>query len=87
MDITIVTSWLQFVATVILALVTGIVGWVLKEVISLRVRCVAMETTIQAMGKDCVRHQNWLDDLSKTASRVDRNVSRLCQKSGVQETT
>jgi len=75
---------LSLVPALISAVVVPSVAWLVKEVLSLRVRIATLEAQIEDMQSDCSRHQAWQSEIQKTVGRTDRNVARLCERAGVQ---
>jgi hypothetical protein len=75
-------SW---VTLAIAALVVPSVAWLVREVLSLRGKMIELETRMDAKDRDCDRHQRQAVDVQRALSRIDRNVARLCQVSGITE--
>lgn len=67
-------------------IITPSVAWLIREVLSLRGKMIELETRMMATDRECDRHQKWNSELQTSLTRVDKNVVRLCQASGVQET-
>jgi hypothetical protein len=61
------------------------VAWLTREVLALRGKMIELETRMGAKDQECERHQKWAGDLQRAITRMDKNISRLCQKAGVHE--
>jgi len=62
------------------------VAWLIKAVLDLRERMIGVEAWIKLKESECQRHQSWGGTMQADIKRIDKNISRLCQKAGVQET-
>jgi len=78
------TVLLSLMPVLLSAVICPSVAWLIREVLSLRVRIATLEAQIEDMQTDCSRHQAWQSELQKTVGRTDRNVARLCERAGVQ---
>lgn len=76
-------------------IVVPTVGWLVKEVLSLRRDFVRIQTQAddrhealaEAMKKrdeNCHRHQEWNEQNQRTLARLDRNIVRVCEKISVE---
>ena len=65
---------------------TPSVAWLVREVLSIRLKLVALETRLDKKDKDCERHQEWAKEHQASIGRIDRNVARLCQAMSLKET-
>ncbi len=83
-------TWQMLIPTLIGVLLTAIVipsgVWLVNEVLSLRLKMIAIETRMDNKDEECKRHQRWAGDLQHAVARIDKNVTRLCQQAGVKET-
>jgi len=81
-------SWQSLLLAVIPVLLSAVivpsVAWLVKEVLALRIKLVALETRVEAMSSNCLQHHRWQEEISSAVTRTDRNVARLCESAGVQ---
>jgi len=77
-----VETWIMFALS---AVIVPSVAWLIREVLALRGKMIELETRMAATDRQCERHQRWSDALQISLTRVDKNVARLCQASGVKE--
>ena len=61
------------------------VGWLIREVLDLRGKMIALEARMGAVDANCARHQLWGEGMATALKKIDKNVGRLCLKAGVQE--
>jgi hypothetical protein len=67
------------------AVVVPSITWLIREVLALRGKMIELETRMSAKDKDCERHQNWQDALQRALTKIDKNISRLCQANNIPE--
>lgn len=84
----------QWIMLAVSGIVIPTVGWLVKEIVSLRKDFVGMQVrheerekavdlAIDGITANCTRHQKWGEDMSKTVGRMDRNIVRLCAEKNV----
>ena len=67
------------------AVVIPSVAWLVKAVLDLKERMIRTEAWIALKADECQRHQQWAGTMQSDIKRIDKNISRLCQAAGVQE--
>lgn len=78
-----IESWILLAVSLV---IVPSVGWLVREVLTLRGKMIEIQIRQDNMRENCDRHQIWNGEMQKTVSRMDKNIARLCQKNGVAET-
>jgi len=61
------------------------VAWLVRAVLKLQIELAQMQTRESERDKNCERHQKWNGELQKALTRMDKNITRLCQQAGLRE--
>lgn len=77
-----VETWLVVIVS---AIVIPSVGWLVREVLRMRLKLAELDVRLTGREAECQRHQKWAGTMQETLSRIERAVARLCQKAGVKE--
>lgn len=75
--------WLQVFYLILGVTLVPTAGWVLVQVIGLRVRIAVMEGEIEAIKQRCSERLEWLREMDGTLRRVDENLVCLGAKLNV----
>ena len=67
------------------AVIVPSVAWLVNAVLNLQIKLAQIEEWRIAKQQECARHQSWQGELQKGLTRIDKNVTRLCEKAGVKE--
>jgi len=75
-------TWITLAVSVV---IIPSIGWLVREVLAIRGKMIALEERMLAKDKDCDRHQKWAGEQQRAITRIDKNVARLCQNAGVRQ--